>query len=144
MADAPRGRPRAEPKHEQRERIVRAAREAFTERGYDAVTLSSIASAADVLRPVVYEVVGDKEHLLGAVADQVATELIAAVDEQFSSEPERDRPLADLVRSDVEWFVNLIASERSYAATIRLAGRLTGHDNPVARARQRIEDRITE
>jgi AcrR family transcriptional regulator len=145
MATPTRGRPRAEPRHEQHQRIVRAARAAFTERGYDSVTLSSIASEASVPRPVVYEVVGSKEHLLGAVADQVADELIAAVDEHFARPVEADLPLADLVRDDVRWFVELISSEPSYTATIRLAGRLVGNDSdPATRARERIEQRIYE
>jgi AcrR family transcriptional regulator len=145
MPEPIRGRPRTEPRHEQQERIVRAARVAFSERGYDAVTLSSIAVAADVSRAVVYDVVGSKDRLLGAVADQVADELIAAVDERFSRPLDFDQPLADMVRDDVSWFVELIASEPSYRATIQLAGRLAGgDDDPAARARRRIEDRIDE
>jgi AcrR family transcriptional regulator len=145
MADARRGRPRSEPRDAQHERVVRAARAAFTERGYDAVTLSSIATDANVPRPVVYEVVGTKEHLLGAVAEQVADELIAAVDDHFSRPVDLEQPLADLVRGDVRWFVDLISSDPSFVAVIRLAGRLdSADDNPATRARRRIEDRIDQ
>src|SRR6187549_1009242 len=97
MAETARGRPRAEPRHDQHDRIVRVARAAFTDHGYDGVTMSSIAKDANVPRPVVYEVVGSKEQLLAAVADQVADELIEAVDARFSQPSELDRPLDDVV-----------------------------------------------
>src|SRR5690242_6904873 len=97
MAEPTRGRPRAEPREEQHERIIRAARVAFTEQGYDRVTMSGIARDAAVTRPVLYEVVGSKEQLAAAVANQVADELIEAVDARFSQPGELDRPIADLV-----------------------------------------------
>jgi AcrR family transcriptional regulator len=52
-----RGRPRAEPRQEQHRRILRAARQAFGDEGYEGVTLSRIAADAGVSRPTVYEVV---------------------------------------------------------------------------------------
>lgn len=145
MAATPRGRPRAEPRDSQRDRILRAARAAFTEHGYDAVTLSAIARDARVPRAVVYEVVGSKEAVLAAVADGVADELIAAVDERFATADHLDLPVDQLVRADVEWFVALMAGEPSYGAIIRAGQRAeaTGAD-PVSRARARLEDRITE
>jgi AcrR family transcriptional regulator len=145
MPEATRGRPRGEPRGEQRRRIVAAARAAFTARGYDGVTMSSIATDARVPRAVVYEVVGDKEHLLGAVADQVASELVEAVDERFSRPEEIDRSLEDIVGDDFRWFVELIGSEPSYAAIIRLSGRLAPEEEgPAGRGRRRIEDRLTD
>ena len=145
MDPSPRGRPRAEPRDEQRDRIIRAARRAFTEEGYDAATLSGIAREANVPRPVVYEVIGSKEDLLGAVADVVADELIARADERFSRPDEVDRPLGEIVRDDVRWFIELIAGEPSYTALLRQVHRLASRrDNPGERARRRIEDRLTE
>jgi AcrR family transcriptional regulator len=145
MAETPRGRPRAEPRALQRDRIVKVARAAFTEHGYDGVTMSSIARDADVPRPVLYEVIGSKERLLAAVADQVADELIAAVDERFSQPSALDRPADDLVRDDIRWFVELVASEPSFSAILRQAGQLASSaDDPVARARRRLEDRIAQ
>ena len=63
MAAIPRGRPRAEPRAEQHQRIVAAARRAFADGGYDGVTLSSIAAAARVPRPVV--AAGDYNATMG-------------------------------------------------------------------------------
>lgn len=145
MAESTRGRPRAEPRHEQHDRIVRVARAAFTEHGYDSVTMAGIARDANVPRPVVYEVVGSKEQLLAAVADQVADELIESVDARFSQPSELDRPLDDVVRDDIRWFVRLVASEPSYYAVMRQAHELAKHgDDPISRARRRLEDRIAE
>ena len=98
MDPSPRGRPRAEPRDEQREPDHPGGAPAFTEEGYDAATLSGIAREANVPRPAVYEVVGSKEDLLGAVADLVADELIARADERFSRPDEVDRPLGEIVR----------------------------------------------
>ena len=77
--------------------------------------------------------VGTKEDLLGAVADQVADELIAAVDERFSQPGEADQPLDDLVRDDMRWFVDTIAGNPTIASVVRLAGRFALHpDDPAA------------
>jgi AcrR family transcriptional regulator len=145
MAGTQRGRPRAEPRDEQHQRIVQAARAAFAAHGYDGVTLSAIAADARVPRPVVYELVGTKEDLLGAVAEQVADELIAAVDDRFSRPGEADKPLEDLIRDDMRWFVETIAGDRTIGSMVRLAGRFAlDPDDPAARARRRLEDRLTE
>jgi TetR/AcrR family transcriptional regulator len=143
MAETTRGRPRAEPRHEQEQRILRAARAAFTEPGYEAVTMSGIARDAGVPRAVVYELVGSKEMLLAAVADQVADEMIEAVDTRFSQPEELDRPLDELVPEDIRWFIELVSSDPAYPIVMRQVGRLALHDaDPAARARRRIEDRI--
>ena len=145
MAESHRGRPRAEPRQEQQERILRVARAAFTEHGYDGVTISSIARDAEVPRAVIYEVVGSKERLLGAVADQVADELIQAVDARFSQPSEIDRPLDEVVREDIRWLVQLVSSEPAISAVMR-QGQLLASDgrDPAARARRRLESRIAE
>lgn len=124
---------------------MRAARDAFTERGYDAVSLSAVARDAGVPRATVYDVVGTKEQLLGAVANQVADELIALVDAQVSRADEASLPLEGVILDNIRSIVGLVGSEPSYAAIIRLSGRLA-HDgeDPASRARRRIEDRLTE
>ena len=45
------GRPPAAKAAETRKRILRAAREVFSERGYDAATFQAIAIRADLTRP---------------------------------------------------------------------------------------------
>jgi AcrR family transcriptional regulator len=141
-----RGRPRAEPREAQRMRLIDAARRAFTTRGFDEVTLSAIAADADVPRTVVYDVVGTKDDLLAAVAEQAADDLVGLVDERFEQRAEDiEGPLDEIVRADVGWFVELMVREPAYARIIALSGRLSQRpEDPVRRARQRIEDRLCE
>lgn len=127
----------------QRRRILDAARRELTEKGYDAATVAGIAAAADVARQVVYDTVGDKEALLAALADEVADELVAALDARFSTPESIDRPLADLVRDDVLWFMDLIQGDPAIVAIVHTSGRVGGAAAATARARRRLEDRIT-
>jgi AcrR family transcriptional regulator len=141
----PRGRPRAEPSEIQRRRILDAARDCFAKVGYDAATVADIAERARVARPVVYETVGDKAALLAAVADEIAAELAAAIDQRFAAAAALERPLLDLIRDDVAWFMARVRSDPALVALFRTAGRFGRHANaPADRARRRIEDRLTE
>jgi AcrR family transcriptional regulator len=141
-----RGRPRAEPREAQRTRLIAAARRAFTTGGFDEVTLSAIAADADVPRTVVYDVVGTKDDLLAAVAEQAADDLVGLVDERFEQRSAAiEGPLDEIVRADVGWFVELMVHEPAYARIIALSGRLSQRpEDPVRRARQRIEDRLCQ
>lgn len=146
LGSRPRGRPRAEPSEVQRRRILDAARAGFAEVGYDAATVADIAVRARVARPVVYETVGDKAALLAAVADELAAELVSAIDQRFgvgAAAPERT--LVDLVHEDVAWFMDRVRSDPALVALFRTAGRFGRRANaPADRARRRIEDRLTE
>jgi AcrR family transcriptional regulator len=141
MSPRPRGRPRSEPSEVQRRRILDAARAEFTRQGYDATTVAGIAVLAKVPRAVVYETIGDKESLLSAIADEVADELVGDLAERFGAEASVGQALADLVHEDVIWFMDRIRRDPSVLAIVRLGG--TPSD-PVARARQRIEDQLTQ
>jgi AcrR family transcriptional regulator len=140
-----RGRPRAEPVEEQQRRIVAEARRAFSARGYDGVTVAEIAAAANVARPAVYEAVGDKEAILLAVAEQMTAELIDAFDARLAAIEHLDRPLSQVLRDDLAWFVDWIRADPSFVAITRLSGALAAQGpDPVTHARQRMEDRLTE
>jgi AcrR family transcriptional regulator len=129
----------------QQVRIVAEARRAFSTRGYDGVTVAEIAAAANVARPAVYEAIGDKEAILLAVADQMTTELLDAFEARLAAVEHLDRPLSQVLRDDLAWFVEWIRAEPSFVAITRLSGALAlqGPD-PVTTARQRMEDRLTE
>lgn len=58
-----RGRPRAANGSETRERIVRAARQVFSELGYDAATFQAIAERADLTRPAINHYFANKRAL---------------------------------------------------------------------------------
>src|SRR5216110_334240 len=65
-------------KRQTRATIVTAASELFGEHGYDAVTVSQVAQAADVSEQTVYNYFPTKEHLVFDEADAVDAWLVAA------------------------------------------------------------------
>ncbi|WP_280369272.1 TetR/AcrR family transcriptional regulator [Nocardia wallacei] len=69
----PRNR-RPQDREEKRAEIVAAARTLFTERGYDAVSVASIARAAGVVSNTVYWYFPDKDAVLISVLDVVLAE----------------------------------------------------------------------
>ena len=64
------GRPPAAKADETRKRIVRAAREVFSERGYDGATFQAIAIRADLTRPAINHYFSSKKLLYREVVDQ--------------------------------------------------------------------------
>lgn len=121
-----------------------AARRAFAEHDYDGTTVAAVAAAAGVSRADVYDVVGDKDQLLGAVVDQAADELVELAEAAFGEgRRATDRDLEEMIRDEVRWFVSTVAADPTIAAIVRLSGRLSGGaDDPGARARRALEDRI--
>lgn len=63
------GRPQGTKSAQTRERIVRAAREVFSEVGYDAATLEEIATRADLTRPAINHYFASKRVLYRHVVD---------------------------------------------------------------------------
>jgi TetR/AcrR family transcriptional regulator, repressor for uid operon len=76
------GRPPAAKADETRKRIVRAAREVFSERGYDGATFQAIAVRADLTRPAINHYFSSKRVLYREVADQTNELVVAAGIEQ--------------------------------------------------------------
>lgn len=64
------GRPPAAKADETRKRIVRAARQVFSERGYDGATFQAIAVRADLTRPAINHYFASKRVLYTEVADR--------------------------------------------------------------------------
>jgi TetR/AcrR family transcriptional repressor of uid operon len=64
------GRPPAAKADETRKRIVRAAREVFSEHGYDGATFQAIALRADLTRPAINHYFSSKKLLYCEVVDQ--------------------------------------------------------------------------
>lgn len=73
-----RGRPRAANGAETRERIIFAARQVFSELGYDASTFQEIAERADLTRPAINHYFSNKRDLYQNVLDTTHTGLIEA------------------------------------------------------------------
>ncbi|WP_205390297.1 TetR/AcrR family transcriptional regulator [Mycolicibacterium hippocampi] len=72
------GRPPAAKAAETRERIVRAAREVFSELGYDAATFQAIAIRADLTRPAINHYFSSKRVLWAEVVEQTNTSIVSA------------------------------------------------------------------
>ncbi|MEE6168769.1 MULTISPECIES: TetR/AcrR family transcriptional regulator [unclassified Mycolicibacterium] len=72
------GRPPAAKAAETRGRILHAAREVFSELGYDAATFQAIAIRADLTRPAINHYFGSKSVLYREVVEQTNASVIAA------------------------------------------------------------------
>ncbi len=72
------GRPPAAKAAETRKRILRAAREVFSERGYDAATFQAIAIRADLTRPAINHYFANKRVLYWQVLEETNNEVVAA------------------------------------------------------------------
>jgi TetR/AcrR family transcriptional repressor of uid operon len=81
------GRPPAAKADETRKRIVRAAREVFSERGYDGATFQAIAVRADLTRPAINHYFSSKRVLYREVVDQTNELVITPSVEQATREP---------------------------------------------------------
>jgi AcrR family transcriptional regulator len=72
------GRPPAAKADDTRKRIVQAAREVFSERGYDGATFQAIAVRADLTRPAINHYFSSKRALFREVARQTNEAVITA------------------------------------------------------------------
>jgi AcrR family transcriptional regulator len=80
------GRPPAAKAAETRERIVRAAREVFSELGYDAATFQAIAIRADLTRPAINHYFASKRVLYRDVVEKTNEMVVAAGMEKAQGE----------------------------------------------------------
>jgi AcrR family transcriptional regulator len=80
------GRPPAAKAAETRERIVRAAREVFSELGYDAATFQAIAIRADLTRPAINHYFASKRVLYRDVVEKTNELVVAAGMEKANGE----------------------------------------------------------
>ena len=79
--EVPPGRPagvRERSKLERQGRIIQAARTLFTERGYDATTMSAIAAAAGLGKGTIFNYVPDKRDIIFLIFND---EMSSVVDE---------------------------------------------------------------
>ena len=72
------GRPPAAKADETRKRILRAARQVFSERGYDGATFQAIAVRADLTRPAINHYFSSKRMLYREVVNQTNKLVVAA------------------------------------------------------------------
>ena len=97
-ADAPR-RPRGRPGNDQ-ETVLRRAIDLFNRQGYDATSISDLASDLGVTKSAVYHHFPSKEALLAAALDEALEGLTAAV--ASAAAATRDDRAYDRLRATVE------------------------------------------
>jgi AcrR family transcriptional regulator len=102
-----------------KQRITTAARRLFSERGYGATTLASIAEEAGVAEPTVYAVFGSKRGFLPALREQMHAEVeLAKLTDEAKAAPDAHRKLEGwgrLLRRQMEQSYDVIAVHREAA-----------------------------
>jgi AcrR family transcriptional regulator len=106
------GRPPAAKAAETRERILRAAREVFSELGYDAATFQAIAIRADLTRPAINHYFASKRLLYQEVVEQTNGTLI----ESAVQHSRRESTLSGRMRAFIRAAVEVQGEDRSVAA----------------------------
>lgn len=96
------GRPPAAKADETRKRIVQAARQVFSERGYDGATFQGIAVRADLTRPAINHYFPSKRLLYGEVLDQTNELVVTAGIERARGEETLVRQLAAFISVAME------------------------------------------
>jgi AcrR family transcriptional regulator len=98
-----------------RQRILDAAVEAFAARGYGAASMSEIATAAGITKPVLYDHFASKQRLFVEVMESIRDDLVA----QSARAMGADRPLEAKLRSAISAFFSYV-EQRPAAARVLL------------------------
>jgi len=88
-----------ERKAETRQRLLDAAALLFAERGIEAVSIDTVAEAADRTSGAVYAHFGNKEGLLNALLESLVNETAAVMEAELSVDGDRDDQLIALWRT---------------------------------------------
>jgi AcrR family transcriptional regulator len=96
------GRPPAAKAAETRERILRAAREVFSELGYDAATFQAVAIRADLTRPAINHYFASKRLLYQEVVEQTNGTLIESAVQHSQRESTLSGRMRAFIRAAVE------------------------------------------
>ena len=103
--------------------LLTLAEELFAERGYSAASMDELARRAGVSKPVIYDLVGNKEQLFRACMGRIADDLAARVQEAVLGAPDRE---ARLRAGALAWFTFVAEHRAAWAAL------LAGADTPVS------------
>lgn len=105
MAAAAARRTRAQQKEDRRAALLKAARDAFAERGYQEATIAEIAAATGLAVGAVYKHFANKQDLLFQVMGQFYARMIADVEAAVARERSLPARLRAIVRRQLEAFV---------------------------------------
>ena len=146
MVSSPRkrgpGRPRLQPRDQQRQRVLDAAIEVFALHGFHGATIEQVARRSGTPRPTVYELFGGKDDLFTAVVDasaaRVATKLTASFTESS------DYALRPFVRHNFAAVFDLFASDRdALTVLINVEQGSPEHSNAAREMRKQVLLEIT-
>jgi AcrR family transcriptional regulator len=127
------GRPRLMSLEERRAKVLRAAVAAFGDHGFDGASIGSVASAAGVTKPSLYEIFASKEALYEAAVGAEVDRLAGMVARAYDQAPTRS--LHDRTRERVA-AVFAYASESPAGLRLLLA---VEHGQKSARLHRRME-----
>ncbi|RSX54615.1 TetR/AcrR family transcriptional regulator [Bifidobacterium samirii] len=122
--------------------IVRAAREACLDTGFARLTISDIASRADMTRSLFYHYFSSKDEVADAVIDDAIAAMLVKLD-RWNAEREVgniEKALDDIVRLTR----SIIADEGPFSARLIEAGNAELYLKFIDRAADRIADYIGE
>ena len=130
---------RGRPGHD-RSAVLREAIALFNERGYDATSISDIASALGVTKSAIYHHFPSKESLLAAALDEALEGLSAAVDSAAAATS--DGSAYDRLRASVAGAVTiLVAHLPAVTLLLRVRGN-TEIEKSALKRRRRIDERL--
>jgi TetR/AcrR family transcriptional regulator, repressor for uid operon len=119
------GRPPAAKAAETRKRILRAAREVFSERGYDGATFQAIAVRADLTRPAINHYFANKRVLYWQVLEDANDALVAASTRRAQRETTLTGRLSAFIEGTIEAEI-----EKSAAASFLITSTLESQRHP--------------
>ena len=112
--------------------LLALGEELFAERGYSAASMDELARRAGVSKPVIYDLVGNKEQLFRACMGRLSDDLAARVQAAVAGEPDRR---ARLRAGALAWFGFVADHRASWGALLGSA------DTPVTEGVHEIRRR---
>ena len=110
-----------------RERILDEARRAIAEGGYAALNLRSLAKAAGVTQPTLYNLIGNKEQIVLALVD----EAMSAIEARLQSGSSTGRDPVDMLTAVAIDSTALFRSDENYYRAAFLAAGVIEHQEQI-------------
>jgi AcrR family transcriptional regulator len=120
-----RGRPTGSDSAETRNRILRAARQVISERGYHAATFQAIAAAADLSRPTLHYYFDSREQIYAMLVDEAGDVMAECIDAA-----RRKNSLIEQLTTLVSGMLEVDRLDRSRLAFL-VSARLESTRNPI-------------
>jgi AcrR family transcriptional regulator len=135
--------PRLAPE-ERREQLLDATLWVVGERGFDAVTVDSVARRAGVTRPVIYDIFGDLEQLMLALIDREEERALGPLLDVLGQDPGEDTDPAEFLASAVATFLRAVRANPRTWRLVLMPARGTSDElrRRIQGSRRMLVDRI--